>query len=71
MAWAYEQRTGDPALKALLLAIANFADEEGYCWPSRSLLAEMIEVSEKSVTRYSLRLVEMGLVAVQERTRDR
>lgn len=62
-AWAYEQRCGEvraegryagkykgnPTAKALLVAIAEFADEEGRCWASQETLAEMADVEERTV----------------------
>lgn len=66
-AWAMEQTTNDPALKLLLLTIADFADDEGYSWPGKRLLAKLCEVHERSVVRYVRRLQDMGLLAVEQR----
>jgi len=35
LAWAWEQRTGSAGRKAVLGALAQFADEHGVCYPSQ------------------------------------
>lgn len=62
MAWAAAQKTGSPARKALLLAIANYADEDGVCWPSRETLAEDSEQSIDSVDRHIKELEAAGFI---------
>ena len=62
MAWAAAQKTGSPARKALLLAIANYADEEGICWPSRETLADDSEQSVDSVDRHIKELETAGFI---------
>lgn len=70
VAWAYEQRTGDPVKKSVLVAIADVADDEGYCWPSVALIAFKAEVHSRTVQRHLRSLEAMGLLAVdRERTR--
>jgi hypothetical protein len=44
-AWAEKQVTGSPARKVLLLVLANYADEDGICWPSQETLAKGTEQS--------------------------
>ncbi|WP_210482720.1 helix-turn-helix domain-containing protein [Microvirga antarctica] len=62
MAWAAAQKTGSPARKALLLAIANYADEDGVCWPSRETLADDSEQSVDSVDRHLRELEASGFI---------
>jgi hypothetical protein len=64
--WAYEQRLGrwrdlgdgkkgwkgDPGAKSVLAAVATFADEEGYAYCGQDTLAEMTEMSERSVREH-------------------
>jgi hypothetical protein len=61
-AWAEKQTTGRSARKALLLVLANYADEFGMCWPSQKTLAISTEQSVDSVQRQSRRLCEAGLL---------
>ncbi|MBZ6078926.1 helix-turn-helix domain-containing protein [Microvirga puerhi] len=62
MTWALNQKTGSPARKAILMSIANYADENGYCWPGRETIAEESEQSVDSVDRHLKALEEMGFI---------
>lgn len=55
-AWAWTVPTS-PTGKLVLLALADFADEVGHCWPGMSRLMEMTGLSERAV-RTSLRALE-------------
>jgi hypothetical protein len=33
--WALSVKAGSPGAKAVLLALANYANEFGLCWPSQ------------------------------------
>ena len=63
--WAYEQRLGkwrelkgkktwkgDPGAKSVLAAVATFADEEGYAYCGQDTLAEMTDMTERSVREH-------------------
>ena len=64
--WAYEQRLGkwrelkggkrswkgDPGAKSVLAAVATFADENGYCYAGQDTLAEMTDMTERSVREH-------------------
>jgi hypothetical protein len=64
--WAYEQRLGkwrdlgggkrrwkgDPGAKSVLAAVATFADEDGYAYCGQATLAEMTDMSERSVREH-------------------
>lgn len=67
MAWAASQTTGAPARKALLMAIANYADEKGVCWPSRETLADDSEQSVDSVDRHLRELEASGFIKRSKR----
>ncbi len=69
MALARPIKTGSPTAKAVLLAIANYADEEGICWPSQEQLAEDTELSRHSIMRAIDALEEMGLLSRERRHR--
>lgn len=62
IAWAIQQRAGGPTEKAILMALANYADANGECWPSYKTLADDCEVSRRTVIRVMERLVESGLI---------
>ena len=44
--WAWTAQT-TPTAKLVLLALADFADETGHCWPRVALLVEMTCLSER------------------------
>ena len=64
--WAYEQRLGrwrgtkkgrrawkgDPGAKSVLAAVATFADEKGYAYCGQDTLAEMTDMTERSVREH-------------------
>ncbi|MGI8655451.1 MAG: helix-turn-helix domain-containing protein [Pyrinomonadaceae bacterium] len=47
--WAYEQRVGNAGAKAVLVALAEFADETGYCFPSQRTLETMTEIKQRTI----------------------
>lgn len=61
-AWAQKIKTGSPAAKLVLLALANFSDDEGYCFPSQKTLADITECGERSIRRYLDQLELMGAI---------
>lgn len=61
-AWALKTRVGDPTLKILLLAIANYADPDGVCWPKNDTLAFDSEVSKRTIQRGIEKLAALGLI---------
>jgi Helix-turn-helix domain len=61
-AWAIKQATGSTRRKAVLLALANYADPNGECWPSQERLASDTEQSVDSVQRHSDALEKMKLI---------
>ena len=70
VSWAIQQRTGGPTEKAVLMALANYADANGECYPSYGKIADDCEVSRRTVIRVMDRLCEMGLVEKTANTRQ-
>lgn len=62
ISWANKQKAGSFGAKLVLLALANYADEEGYCYPSQKTMADVTEMSRDSVARYIKSLEAIGLV---------
>lgn len=62
ISWAYNQQTGKAGAKALLVALANFADGSGRCWPAQETLAEMLETDTRSIRRYADFLEQNGFI---------
>ncbi|UPJ27077.1 helix-turn-helix domain-containing protein [Bradyrhizobium sp. CW1] len=66
-AWAAKQITGSASNKLTLLALANYADDKGICWPTQETLANDTEQSIDTVQRRIKSLVNLGLVHVETR----
>lgn len=62
MAWAVKQKVGNATGKAILLMLANYADEQGKCWPSQETLAAECECSVATVARWLNSFAEMGFL---------
>lgn len=58
-----------PTEKLLLIALANYADKDGRCFPSQKTLAEDTCLSDRSIRTILTDLVERGLLDRQERRR--
>jgi len=70
-AWAAKQSTGSPACKLTLLALANYADASGACWPTQDTLAKDTEQSVDTVQRRLKKLVQLGLIRMERRPQGR
>jgi len=70
IAWALSQETGSPSAKLVLVALANYADQFGICWPSQALLARQSEQSVDSIQRRLQELVERGFLEKKTRRRQ-
>lgn len=58
-AWGLDVGTGK---KMILLALANYADEEGSCFPGQEKLARMTGQTERTVRRLLTELEDEGLI---------
>lgn len=67
VSWALEQ-IAPMAPKFILVCLANYADENGECWPSIKTMARNAGCGERSVYRYLDELIELGLIEKEERT---
>ena len=67
MTWARNARTGSPARKAILLVLAEHADEQDSCYPSQATIAEATEQSERSVRAHIAAMADAGLLRVESR----
>lgn len=56
-----------PSAAIVIMALADFADADGYCWPSVKRIADENPVSDRSVQRAIRELEERGLLVRQER----
>lgn len=56
-----------PGELLVLLALADFADDTGLCWPSVSRIGEMTRQSARTVQRHLSELEARGLIERTER----
>jgi len=61
-AWKDSQHKGNALL--LLLAIADMADDDGWCWPSIAHLAHKVRVTPSSIIRTTKKLEQSGELIV-------
>lgn len=64
MNWAWGINI-DPAVKLVLLKIADRANDDGECWPGNASIAKDCCISERTLGRYLSKLEEMGLISVK------
>lgn len=67
--WAWRQRVPSASAKLVLLALADHANGEGYCWPSMKRVADMAGISPRQVSNHITKLAELGLVVKADRRR--
>lgn len=70
LTWALDQRTGSPTAKAILMVLADHANEEGECWPSIDRIAHLAETTRRTVQRHLQDLEDKRLVFRSERKRS-
>lgn len=69
LTWAWGQTVSDPSAKLLLIKIADQANDDGICWPSRRTMGRDCGLTPKSISRLIHVLVENGVIEVEARTR--
>lgn len=67
ISWALGVEAGGPGAKCVLLALANYADENGECWPSQQTIAKQTEMSVRTLRDRLNDLVEAGLIERRKR----
>lgn len=67
MAWAVKQKVGNATGKAILLMLANYADERGQCFPSQETLATECECSKRSILDWLQKFEDMGILTRERR----
>lgn len=67
--WALNVEVKSSAHKAVLIVIANYADADGFCWPSQKTVAKQAACSERTVRNVLSDLEDAGIIARTERRR--
>lgn len=62
MAWAITQDIPRTSEKFLLVMLANYADKDGYCYPSIERLCQELSQNRKTVIKSIKSLIENGLL---------
>lgn len=70
MTWAWELKL-PPAPKFVLMALADEANDDGYCFPAQRRLATKCSIDARSVRRMISVLAAEGYVVVKKRFRNR
>lgn len=65
MAMVWEMRGLSAPERVVLLALADFSDDKGKCWPSMGSIATMCEMTERGVRKVIRRLEDAGFVTVE------
>jgi len=68
MTWAFEQKLPGN-VKIVLLALADNANDDGYCWPSQEVIAEKSSMTTRNLRRVLTALEERGYIRIDERRR--
>lgn len=69
MAWAVKQKLPSRE-KFILIMLANYADENGICWPSNGRLCDDTGMSKNTLLAGLRGLAELGIVEIIKRSED-
>jgi hypothetical protein len=68
--WAFTQNIEPSTRKFILVAIAKYADDHGYCWPSQAALAKDVGCGVISVRRHLAQLEKDRFIKREARGRE-
>lgn len=68
--WAFDQKTGSPTSKLLLVKLADNANDQGYCYPSLKKICAESELSERATREHLMLLQKAGLIEIIRRFGD-
>jgi len=66
MNWAWEVDL-PPALKLVLLKLADRANDDGECWPGQASVAKACGIGARTLVRHIATLEQMGLIKTEKR----
>lgn len=64
MTWVWDNGPSDPSELLVMLALADFANDSGECWPAMSSVAEKARMSERGVQKIIRRMEETGAISI-------
>ena len=65
LAWASKQKTGNGTNKLVLIALANYADDNNSCFPSYKTLIILTELSQRTIARSLKQLEENSFITIK------
>lgn len=68
MNWVWTLEDLGPTETLLMMALADAADDDGFCWPSQVVLARKSRQTDRNVRRLITRLSRQGLLRVEHRS---
>lgn len=69
ISWAFNLSLPNSGIKLTLLALCNYANEDGEAYPSQKALAEKTCLCERAIRTHLVALEDIGLIARKARTR--
>lgn len=69
MTWAFAYEAPSSTCKLVLLPLANYADENGECFPSVQRIVQQTGLSERAVRNAIAKLIDVGAISKTERRR--
>jgi hypothetical protein len=69
LTWAFDQPIAPAGKKFVLVALADFADDQGYCYPFVETIAGMTSQGESTVRTHIASLIADGLLRTEKRER--
>ena len=64
-----DRRLSAPAFR-VLAALGTYSDKDGWCWPSMSTLARMLNCTRQAVQQHIRELAKLGYIEVQPQLRE-
>ena len=72
MSYVWKNSKAKSTKLLLMLALADHADDDGYCWPRIETLAHKIRMSSRSVRRFVQELEQQGeLLVIRDHRNNR
>nr|WP_321482600.1 helix-turn-helix domain-containing protein [uncultured Cohaesibacter sp.] len=68
--WAWELQCVKGMTKLVLMALADSADDDGFCWPKLDTIASKASTSRSTVKRAIKELADLNLLSVEHRERE-
>lgn len=70
LTWAFKVKLNNPGAKFVLIALSNYADENGECYPSVSHLNSMTGISERTIQEHLVFLESKDLILRTKRRNE-